>query len=118
VPLAAVGRAVTEQPLYQGSAEVLLSQLDLGASLTGIQTSAAACSRSRVAQTQASLARVPTVAQMTLSNLHLHDRSVGDFLKNSNVTAQTNSDLLEFTVTDPDPKLASRLAVPVEQEAV
>ncbi len=33
-------------------------------------------------------------------------------------SSQTNSDLLEFTVTDPDPKLASRLAVPVEQEAV
>jgi len=33
-------------------------------------------------------------------------------------SSQTNSDLLEFTVTASDTKLASCLAVPVEQEAV
>lgn len=107
VPTVAVASAVRQQPMYQGSAEVLLGQLNLAAGLTGIPDST---QPDRVAETQANLARVPEVANRTLRAAGLHDRTVDDFLAASSVASQLNSDLLSFTVTDPDPQLASRLA--------
>jgi Mrp family chromosome partitioning ATPase/capsular polysaccharide biosynthesis protein len=110
VPTVAVGFALAQQPLYKGTSEVLLGHLDLATSLTGIQDSSSALQPERVAQTQASLARVPTVAERTLKASGLPDRTVDDFLKSSSVTTAANSDLLEFSVTDPNRRLASRLA--------
>jgi capsular exopolysaccharide synthesis family protein len=109
VPTVVVVVSVTQQPLYQGSAEVLLSHPNLATGLTGIPDSSV-LQPDRVAKTQANLARVPTVAERTLRAAALRGRTVDDFLKASSVTAQINSDLLRFTVTDPDPKLASSLA--------
>lgn len=109
VPTTAVAVSLAQQPLYQGSAEVLLGHLNLATGLTGIPDSTAS-QPERVAETQANLARVPTVAERTLRAARLHDRTVDDFLKASSVATQINSDLLKFTVTDPDPKLASTLA--------
>jgi Mrp family chromosome partitioning ATPase/capsular polysaccharide biosynthesis protein len=64
----------------------------------------------RVAQTQADLARVPTVARRTLAALGLEDRTADQFLGRSSVSASSTADLLTFSVTDPDRQLASRLA--------
>jgi capsular exopolysaccharide synthesis family protein len=95
--------------MYQGSAQVLLGQLNLAAGLTGIPDSTQ-LQPDRVAQTQANLARVPTIAKRTLRAARLRHRTVDDFLAASSVTTQLNSDLLTFTVNDPNPKVASRLA--------
>jgi polysaccharide biosynthesis transport protein len=110
VPAAAVAFSLQQERLYKASAEVLLSRQNLAATLTGTQDPNAGQPADRLAQTQASLARVPLVAQRALDATGLDDRSADDVLADSSVAAKTNADLLEFEVTDPDPQIASRLA--------
>jgi len=110
VPLAAVLFSLRQERIYQGSAEVLLSQDNLAASLTGVQDQSLNQPADRVATTQAGLARVPTVVAETLRAAGTPRRSIRDFLDASSVSTKTNSDLLDFSVRDPDPALARRLA--------
>lgn len=64
----------------------------------------------RAAQTQAEIARVPAVARRVLTAARITDRTPGSLLGESSVTSSPDSDLLTFTVTDPDPGIATRLA--------
>lgn len=110
VPLLAAIITLRERPLYQASAEVLLSNQNLAASLSGVADQGGALQPDRVAQTQADLARVPQIAHRALAALAIHDRTAQDFLRASDVSARTNADLLEFHVRDVDAALAKRLA--------
>ena len=108
VTAAALVFSLTQQAKYEGSAQVLLSQQDLSTQLTGTpQYNNDPADRQ--AQTQASLARVPSVAQRAIDAARV-DMTTKQFLDASSATAGTNSDLLTLTVTNHDPKLASRLA--------
>ena len=69
VPLAAVLFSLHQQKLYQASAQVLLSSQNLAAQLTGTQSAAGYQPPDRVAQTQADVARVPTLAQRVLARV-------------------------------------------------
>ena len=109
VPLAAVLLSVRQESMYQASAEVLLSQQNLAAALTGTTSATPNQLPDRVAQTQADLARVPEVASRTLAAVGVQ-RSPGALLGHSSVAAKSNADLLEFTVTDHSPELAATLA--------
>jgi polysaccharide biosynthesis transport protein len=108
VPAAAFVFSIRQQAQYQGSAQVLLSQQDLSSQLTGTQVYNNAPA-DRQAQTQASLARVPAVAAGATRAAHV-PMSAKDFLAQSTVTPGTNSDLLTFDFTDPDPGRAQQLA--------
>src|SRR5437870_11081273 len=79
VPVAAGVISYRQQQLYQGSAAVLLSRQNLAANLTGTQDPTVYQQADRVAQTQADVARVPTVAERTLRAVGLGARSVQDF---------------------------------------
>ena len=109
VPLAALAFSLHQQAQYQGSAEVLLSQQDLSAQLTGTQQSTYNDPADRQAQTQANLARVPDVAQRALDSAHVQ-MTPGAFLAASSVSPGANADILTLKVTNHDPALASRLA--------
>jgi Mrp family chromosome partitioning ATPase/capsular polysaccharide biosynthesis protein len=109
VPLAAVLFSLRQERLYQASAEVLLSHQNLAANLTGATDPNLGQQADRVAQTQADLARAPAIATRTLAAAGLSSRSADEFLSSSSVTPKANADLLVFMVTDPKPKLASRL---------
>jgi succinoglycan biosynthesis transport protein ExoP len=117
-PLVALVITLSETPLYQGSAQVLLNHQNLASSVSGIPDSNAAVDPVRVAQTQADLARVPEVARRTLAAAEVHDRTALDFLNASSVSTTTNADLLTFDVTDRDPALATRLATEYAREFV
>ncbi len=111
VPLSAVGFSLLQRAQFQGNAEVLLSQQSLANSLTGVPDPAnSAANGDRVAQTQARLATVPTIAARTLEALSLNDRSPADLVAKTEVTTEQNSDILSFKVTDPSRKLAAALA--------
>ncbi len=110
VPVLAAVLTLRETPLYQASAEVLLSNQSLAASLSGVADQGSALQPDRVAQTQADLARVPQIAHRALAALAIHDRTAQDLLRASAVSARTNADLLEFHVRDVDAALAKRLA--------
>jgi polysaccharide biosynthesis transport protein len=109
VPLAALAFSLHQQAQYQGSAQVLLSQQDLGNQLTGTQDTSVYTPADRRAQTQADLARVPGVATEAIKATRT-PMSPTDFLASSSATAGTNADILTFTFTNRDPELASRLA--------
>jgi Mrp family chromosome partitioning ATPase len=117
-PVVALVIALQEKPLYQGSAQVLLRHDNLPASVSGIPDSSPALDPVRVAQTQADLARVPTVALRTLAAAGVHGRTALDFLNASGVSTTTNADLLTFDVTDRDPALAARLATEYARQFV
>jgi Mrp family chromosome partitioning ATPase/capsular polysaccharide biosynthesis protein len=108
VPAAALAFSLHQRPEYQGSAQVLLSQQDLSNQLTGTPSYNTAPA-DRQAQTQASLARVPAVAQGAIDATHAR-MSPSELLAASSVKPGTNSDLLTFTFTHRDPRLAQQIA--------
>jgi len=107
VPLAALVFSLRQPAQYQASAQVLLSQQDLGSQLTGTQVGSN--DPARAASTQAALARVPTVAQSAIRSAHIA-MTPGAFLAASSVSASATSDLLTLSYTATDANLASRLA--------
>jgi succinoglycan biosynthesis transport protein ExoP len=114
VPLLAVVLSLHQPKMYRASAEVLLATQNVANQLNGINDPAVSQNADRHAQTQADLARVPTVARQTLLIAGLK-RSIDDFLKHSGATAKTNADLLELSVEDHRPNVARRLATAYAQ---
>jgi len=109
VPLLAFVASRTEQRLYQASATVLVNEQNPTAAALNISQSAAA-PPDRYAATQAGLARVPTVAEMAIRAAHVRDRTAAELLASSSVSADPTVDLLTFSVSDPNPSLAAKLA--------
>src|SRR5439155_5911414 len=110
VPVAAVAFTLHQQTLYRASADVLLSQQDLGNALTATQDTNVYTPADRRAQTQADLARVPAVAQRALRAVRGSGLTPQALLDESSVAGKQNADLLTFSVTNHDPVLAVRLA--------
>ena len=108
IPVAAVFLSLNQSRLYQASAEVLLGQEDFATGVNNIYLQWQ--DPARVVETQAGLARTPVVAERVLHALNLTDRTAKDFMAASQVVTKQNADVLEFRVTDPDPRLARRLA--------
>jgi Mrp family chromosome partitioning ATPase len=118
VTLAAVLFSLRQEHMYRASSQVLLSNQNLAAALTGTQQSTGVSLQAdRVAQTQADLARVRAVAARTLAAVGL-ERSPGALLAHSSVDAKPNADVLEFSVVDHDPELATRLATAYARQYV
>ncbi|MCU1430827.1 MAG: hypothetical protein JWL83_4827, partial [Actinomycetia bacterium] len=109
VPLAAVLFSLHQQKLYQASSQVLLSSQNLAAQLTGTQTTGINLQPDRIAQTQASVARVPDLARRVLARVAGSGLTVEELLADSNVSTATNADILTFFVTNHDRALAQRL---------
>jgi succinoglycan biosynthesis transport protein ExoP len=109
VPLAAVLFSLHQKPVYQASAQVLLSRQNLANTLNGIQDPGALIQSQTFAQTQADIAQSPQVAQRVLAKLQLK-RTVQDFHSKTSVSPATNADVLTFTADDADRGLAIKLA--------
>jgi capsular exopolysaccharide synthesis family protein len=110
VPAVALSLELRKQALYQSSATVLLKRGNLAGNLNGLPDASAYQQADRVAQTQADLARAPTVVRRTLASAGLTSRSPGDFLARSTVSSRSNADLLDFQVTAATPSSAAFLA--------
>src|SRR3990172_5328956 len=108
VPVLAVTLSMRQQRLYESSAQVLISRQNPAAVLFGTQETSPQVERA--AQTEADVARVSAVATRTLKAAGVRTMTPSEFLAASDASAKTNTDLLEFLVTLPDPKLAARLA--------
>jgi len=117
IPLVAVAVALQESSLYEAKADVLLSRQNLAASLTGATDPTAFQDPERFAQTQAAIATAPQLIQRVIAREHL-DWTVGRFLDESAVSPEANVDLLQFTVSDSDPKRAERLATAYAAEFI
>jgi polysaccharide biosynthesis transport protein len=109
VPLVALLLAVRQQKVYSATAQVLLTYANPGASLNGLANPYPGSAPDRNVATQAALARDPAVAQEALSLSHVHS-TASDLLANSSVSSPNDSDLLDFSVNDSSPSLATTLA--------
>jgi RNA polymerase sigma-70 factor (ECF subfamily) len=109
VPAAAVAFSLHQQKLYQASAQVLLSTQNLAATLTGTQQTGITQDPTRIAQTQADVARVPAIAQRVVAAFPGTRLTAETFLGASSVSSATNADILTFTVTNHDPLVAREL---------
>ena len=109
VPLAAVLFSLHQQRLYEAQAQVLLSSQNLAAQLTNTQSTGINLQPDRIAQTQAGVARVPTIVRRVLRLANRPQIGVKRFLGDSSVSVSPNADLLTFGVTNHDPALARRL---------
>jgi capsular exopolysaccharide synthesis family protein len=110
VPLVAFAASQSQQRLYEASATVLLNGqnptpaevLNLGAAST--------TAPDRFAATQAKLARVGAVAESAVRAPSLPHRTAAALLATSSVSTNPTDDLLTFSVADPVPTVATRLA--------
>jgi succinoglycan biosynthesis transport protein ExoP len=110
IPAAAVALSLHQGAKYRASSQVLLSRQNLPASLNGVSDPTFSVEPNRLPQTQADVARLPVIAGRTVSALQLHDRTAAALLAESAVSPSSTADLLSFSVTDRDPRLAQRLA--------
>lgn len=105
----AVASSLSQEKLYEASADVFLSGArNLPSNLAELQVYN--LDPERAGNTQANLARVPEVARTALRKAKVRGRTPKDLLGSSTVTTKPKADILTFTVTDPDRDLANRLA--------
>jgi polysaccharide biosynthesis transport protein len=109
VPLIAFLVSRTQQPLYEASATVLVNEQNQAAGILNLNSSAAS-PPDRYAATQAALARVGAVAVLAVKAAGVPSHTAAGLLARSSVSANPSADLLTFSVTDPDPAAAERLA--------
>ena len=109
IPAAAYYFSERQTRLYTASAQVLIANQGLPADLVGPQN-AANRDPARWADTQARIAQVPEVAQRTLDRVGSAGfLTPNGLLQESSVSADPNSDIMTFRVTDKNPKLATAL---------
>ena len=112
LPLLTVLLALRQEPLYEASANVLLGGDNVATQLLGIEDARARVPDDRVAETEARLARVPAVVTRALeqADQQIDVSSRAALLAASSVTSVRNTDILGFSVSHRDPRLAIALA--------
>ena len=106
VPLAAVGFSMRQQKLFQATTKVLITN---PVPVQNVTQTNVPTDPTRRSATEVDVATVPEVAQRTLDGVGLHDRSALDLLSETSVSAASDADILNFSVTDPRPGVAKRL---------
>jgi succinoglycan biosynthesis transport protein ExoP len=109
-PLIAVVITRRQAAVYEAQAQVLLRRLNLAASLSLVpQDQTFVYQPDRAVETQANLARVPSVAERVVRTVRF-PLTAGEFLAQSSVKPRANADILEFRVQNGSPSIATRLA--------
>jgi Mrp family chromosome partitioning ATPase len=109
VPIIAVALSSLQSSQYQASADVLLRNESIAATVTGVPDVAGTQDPQRLLDTQARLARVPQIAAKTVKKAKA-SLSPTEFLDMSSVSADSSADILTFAVRAGTPELAIRLA--------
>ena len=107
---AVVGISVTGPKVFEGRAEVYLSSQDITALVTGTPSSAANSGDDRKNETQAQLARVPDIATAVVEEAGIPGLTAAQLLRDSNVEARRDSDILVFNVRRQSDREAVTLA--------
>ena len=103
----AVLLSVRQEALFEANADVFIDTKNIGSSLADVTQSQV--DPRRVLDTQAAEARVPDVIKSTLARFTGSSDSAA-FLGRSKVLADPKADLLTFSVTSSDQRLAAQLA--------
>src|SRR4051812_27090346 len=101
-----------QRPLYEATAEVLLSNQNIGADLLGLPQSTPHDPQEldRIAQTQVDVATAPIVVERVLEAAQIINEMPRQFLQRSDVQTKPNEDVLRFTVEDRHSQRAQELA--------
>jgi polysaccharide biosynthesis transport protein len=111
VPLVAVLLSLSQGKLYRASAQVLLTYQNLAASVTGTADNAGVLQQpDRLAQTQVVVARVPAIFDQAVARAGVPGRTAQELRDASTVSVESNADILDFQVIDPNSSAATRLA--------
>lgn len=110
VPIVVVGLSKLEDPVYEASADVLVNRENLAATLANVPDTLVGTDPVRFMQTQARLARTAEVVETTLDAKNPAFITPGEFLGNSSVATEPDSDLLVFSVRSPVAAHAATLA--------
>ena len=110
VPMLAFAASQSQQRLYEASAAVLLNEQNAPLEQALNLSASPSSPPDRYAATQAKLARVGALAESAVRAPGLPHRTAAMLLSNSTVSTNPTDDLLMFSVTDPAPGTARRLA--------
>src|SRR4051812_30438149 len=108
----------TQQARYKATAEVLISRQNLASTVTGTVDPLSNAQPDRVAQTQAAIARSVLLAGRVIKSANLRGVRPVDLLQHVSVVASPTADVLEITVTQPDPSAAESIATAYGNEFV
>jgi succinoglycan biosynthesis transport protein ExoP len=120
VPLIALALSLSQDARYRGDASVLIDYRDVGAAVSGISDPTLS-SRDpvRSADTEAAIARSPELIRRVMERVgDKRQQSPEAFLAASTAEPETGADVLNFTFTDADPAVASRVAEAYGQEFI
>jgi succinoglycan biosynthesis transport protein ExoP len=104
VPIVAYALSSSKPKLFEASADVLLTS-----SVTSV-ASPLSNDTASIIQTQTQLAISPGIAERVLRRAKVKTRSEGQLLSEVGINQVGSSDVLRFSITDPDPVIATRLA--------
>jgi Mrp family chromosome partitioning ATPase/capsular polysaccharide biosynthesis protein len=111
VPLAAAGVSATQRPLYQATAKVLVNRANIVSAITNVtDPSTIGNDPTRFLTTQSDIARSPTLARRVVDAAGVPGITVERLLADSSVSAATNADLLNISVSNTNRRDAIRLA--------
>jgi Mrp family chromosome partitioning ATPase/capsular polysaccharide biosynthesis protein len=111
VPLAAAGVSATQRPLYQATAKVLVNRANIVSAITNVtDPSTIGNDPTRFLTTQSDIARSPTLARRVVDAAGVPGITVDRLLADSSVSAATNADLLNISVSNTNRRDAIRLA--------
>jgi succinoglycan biosynthesis transport protein ExoP len=109
VPVVAALYSFHQTPVYQASAQVLLSGQDFQSALSATPSPTSNLLDPTVVATQAQLATVPEIARLSIAQLHLSAVSPEAFLHSCSATSSATTDILSFTCRNGDAPLAVRM---------
>ena len=99
----------TESSLYRATATVLVNRTNVVTAITGINDPAVG-DPTRFLATQASVARAPELANRVASSARVPGVTAGRLLASSSVSPQSSADLLDVSVSWPNPDEAVKLS--------
>ena len=102
----------SQTPRYDASADVVIGGPSASTVAPGIGQST---DPARAAATQQRIARLPAVARRLVETERLSGETASSFLGRSDVTSDSNADILTFSVRDSNPAEAVRLATAYAQ---
>ncbi|MBA3841361.1 MAG: hypothetical protein H0X39_01860 [Actinobacteria bacterium] len=109
-PVIAYLLSARQPAVYDATATVAIKEGNIAATVSGIQDNSFYADPHRLALTQITLARTPAVASAVLKRAKIRNGDPYALLGSTSITADPNSDILDFTVQDHDRERAALLA--------
>jgi non-specific protein-tyrosine kinase len=102
--------AHTQGPLYRATSQVLVSRTNIVSAISGISDPSTLGDPTRFLTTEATIGRSPELIGRVLKTARLPGVTAGELESRSAIKPQSNSDVLNVSVTWPNPDYAIRLA--------